>query len=141
MTQNELRNQELGRHEEKVDRNVERHQAMNLDEQKRGIAAANQNSTVARIVNIVYFLLSALELLLGVRVVLHLVSVNPENSFASLIDRLSEPFVALFTSLLQNPTFGEAGVLEVTTIIAMVVWAIVVGLMGRFIWLVLSRSR
>jgi hypothetical protein len=32
-------------------------------------------------------------------------------------------------------------VLEVTTIIAMVVWAIVVGLMGRFIWLVLSRSR
>jgi hypothetical protein len=141
MTQNELRNQELGRHEEKVDRNVERHQAMNLDEQKRGIAAANQNSTVARIVNIVYFLLSALELLLGVRVVLHLVSVNPENSFASLIDRLSEPFVALFTSLLQNPTFGETGVLEVTTIIAMVVWAIVVGLMGRFIWLVLSRSR
>ena len=141
MTQNELRNQELGRHEEKVDRNVERHQAMNLDEQKRGIAAANQNSTVARIVNIVYFLLSALELLLGVRVVLHLVSVNPENSFASLIDRLSEPFVALFTSLLQNPTFGETGVLEVTTIIAMVVWAIVVGLMGRFIWLALSRSR
>jgi YggT family protein len=140
MTQNELRNQELNRHEEKVDRNIEHHQAMNLDEKKRGIAAANQNSTVARIVNILYFLLSALELLLGVRVVLHLVGVNAENSFANFIDRMSEPFVALFTSLLQNPTFGTTGVLEITTVIAMLVWAIVIGLMGRLTWLALSRS-
>jgi hypothetical protein len=141
MTQRELRNQELGRHEEKVDRNVERHQAMNLDEKQRGIAAANQNSAVARIVNIVYFLFGALELLLAVRVVFYLVGVNAENSFANFIYTLSSPFVTLFESLLQNPTLGGTAVLEITTIIAMLVWAIVAWLIARFIWLVMSRPR
>ena len=57
MAQNELRNQELNRHEEAVDRNIEHHQDVNLDEKRRGISAANQNSSVARIVNIVAFIL------------------------------------------------------------------------------------
>ena len=141
MTQSELRNQELNRHEEIVDRNVEHHQAVNLDEKKRGIAAANQNSAIARIINIVYFLFGALELLLAVRVILHLVGANVGNGFANFIDVLSSPFVALFASLLQNPALTETAVLEVTTIIAMLVWAIVAWLLGRLIWLVLSRPR
>jgi YggT family protein len=141
MAQNELRNQELNRHEEKVDRNVEHHQALNLDEKKRGIAAANQNSSVARIVNVVYFLFGILEFLLVVRVILHLVGANAENTFAIFIDGVSYPFVALFASLLQNPILGGASVLEVTTLIAMLVWAIVAWLMGRLVWLTLSRPR
>lgn len=141
MTEQELRNQELGRHEEQVDRNIEHHQAVNLGEKKRGIAAANQNSAIARIVNIVYFLFGALQLLLAVRLIFRLIGVNPENSFASFIYDLSSPFVVLFESLLNNPTLGTSGVLEVTTLIAMIVWAIVGWLVGRLIWLILSRPR
>ena len=141
MTETELRNQELNRHEEIVDRNVEHHQAVNLDEKKRGIAVANQNSAIARIINIVYFLFGAVELLLAVRVILHLIGANPGNGFANFINVLSAPFVALFASLLQNPALNETAVLEVTTIIAMLVWAIVGWLVGRLIWLVLSRPR
>ncbi len=141
MTGNELRNQELNRHEEQVDRNIEHHQAVNLGEKKRGIATANQNSAIARIVNIVYFLFGALELLLAIRVVLYLVGANAGNGFASFIYGLSAPFVALFASLLQNPTLGGTSVLEVTTIIAMLVWAIVAWLVGRLFWLVMSRPR
>jgi YggT family protein len=141
MTENELRSQELNRHEERVDRNIEHHQAVNLGEKQRGIAAANQNSSVARIINIVYFLFGAVELLLVVRVVLVLVGVNAANAFAGFIYELSAPFVALFASLLQNPTLGGASVLEVTTLIAMLVWAIVAWLVARLIWLVLSRPR
>ena len=141
MAGNELRNQELNRHEEIVDRNIEHHQDVNLDEKKRGVAAANQNSAIARVVNIVYFLFGAVELLLVVRVVLHLIGANPGNGFANFIDVLSSPFVVLFSTLLQNPTLGGATVLEVTTIIAMFVWAIVGWLVGRFIWLVMSRPR
>jgi uncharacterized protein YggT (Ycf19 family) len=141
MTENELRNQELARHEARVDQNVERHQALNLDEKKRGIAVAHQNSAIARIVNIVYFLFGALELLLAVRVILYLISANPENSFTRFIDDLSSPFVALFASLLENPTLGATGVLEVTTLVAILVYAILASLVGRLIWLTLSRSR
>jgi len=141
MTANELRNQELARHEEKVDRNVERHQAVNLHEKERGIAAANQNSTVARIVHISYYLFGALEMLLMVRVILYLIGANPDNGFASFIDALSYPFVAVFASLLENPTLGTTGVLEVTTMIAMLAYAILALLVGRLIWLTLNRPR
>lgn len=141
MTDRELRNQELHRHEELVERNIEQHQAMNLDEKERGVARANQNSTIARIVNIVYFLFGAVLLLLAVRVVFQLIGVNAENAFASLIYGLSAPFVALFASLARNPTLGGASVLEITTLIAMLVWAIVGWLVGRLIWLVMSRPR
>jgi hypothetical protein len=141
MTANELHNQELNRHEEIVDRNIEHHQDVNLDEKKRGIATANRNSGIARIVNIVYFLFGALELLLGVRVIFQLVGVNAANGFATFIYALSAPFVALFASLLQNPTLTETSILELTTIIAMLVWAIVAWLVGRLIWLLMSRPR
>jgi hypothetical protein len=140
MTQ-QLRNQELGRHEEKVDRNIEHHQALNLEEKRRGIQAANQNSTVARIVNIVYFLFGVLELLLAVRFILHLVGANAGNGFASFIYGLSSPFVALFSTLLQNPVLSPTATLEITTLIAIVVWAIVAWLVGRSMWLVMSRPR
>src|SRR5215207_1147448 len=139
MTQNELRNQELGRHEEKVDRNIEHHQALNLEEKKRGIAAANQNSTVARIVNIVYFLFGVVELLLLFRLILQLMGADPASGFANFIYALSYPFVALFANILQNPAVGTTGVLEITTIIAMLAWAVVALLVGRLMWLVLSR--
>ena len=141
MTQNELRNQELGRHEEKVDRNIEHQQAVNLQEKVQGIKAANQNSSVRRIVNIIYFLFGVVELLLVIRVILHLVGVNADNGFANFIYGASATFVSLFASLLQNPTLGGSSVLEVTTIIAIIVYMIAAWLIGRLIWLVLSRPR
>jgi hypothetical protein len=141
MTQNELRNQELNRHEEVVDRNIEHHQTIGLQERKRGIEAANQNSTVARVVNIFYFFFVIVEALLFVRLILQLLGADPASTFAGFIYTLSYPFVALFANLVQNPTLGATGVLEITTIIAMIVWAIVAWLVGRLMWLVLSRPR
>jgi hypothetical protein len=141
MTQNELRNQELNRHEEVVDRNIEHHQTIGLQERKRGIEAANQNSTVARVVNIFYFFFVIVEALLFVRLILQLLGADPASTFAGFIYMLSYPFVTLFANLVQNPTLGTTGVLEITTIIAMIVWAIVAWLVGRLMWLVLSRPR
>ncbi len=141
MTENELRNQELNRHEERVDRNIEHHQAVNLGEKHRGIEAANQNSSVARVVNIVYYFFGALELLLAVRVILQVIGANADNGFANLVYGLSAPFVALFATLMPNPALGGASVLEITTLIAMLAWAIVAWLIARLLWLVLSRPR
>ena len=121
--------------------NLQHNQELNLHEQERGIAAANQNSALARIVNIVYFLFGALQLLLVVRVVLHLIGANAGNGFASFINGLSAPFVVLFASLLQNPVLSTTAVLEITTIIAIIVYAILAWLVGRMVWLALSRPR
>jgi YggT family protein len=121
--------------------NLERNQALHVGEQARGIAAANQNSAMARIVSIIYFLFGALLLLLAVRVVLHVIGANADNSFAGFVDGLSAPFVALFANLVQNPTLSATSVLEVTTLIAMAAYAILAWLIGRVVWLALSRPR
>ena len=121
--------------------NLQHNQELTLREQERGIAAANQNSSMARIVNIVYFLFGVLELLLALRVVLHLIGANAENGFASFINGLSQPFLTLFASIVQNPVLSTTAVLEITTIIAMIASAIGGWLIGRVIWLILSRPR
>jgi YGGT family len=120
---------------------LQHNQELNLHENERSITAANQNSSIARIVNIVYFLFGVLELLLAVRVVLHLIGVNADNGFANFVYVLSGPFVALFASLLKNPALSTTAALEVTTIIAMLVYAIAAWIIGRLIWLTLSRPR
>jgi uncharacterized membrane protein len=133
--------QEAVRHEQNMDRIAEQNQKINLAENRRAVEAANQNSAIARIVNIVYFLFGIVEVILGIRILLHLVAANSANAFANIIDTISYPFVVLFNTLVQNPILGENSVLEITTIIAMVVWAIIAWLIARFIWLVLSRPR
>lgn len=141
LTESELRNQELARHEESVDRNVEQHLALNLNEKQRSIASANQNSATIRIANIITFLFGALELVLAIRLVFRLIGANESNRVADFIYKLSEPFVSAFASLVENPTLGTSGVLEITTLLAMLVWAIVGWMAGRLVWLTLSRPR
>ena len=132
---------EVVRHEQNVDRMAEQNQRLNLEENKRAVDAANQNSAVARVVNVVYYLFGIVEVVLVLRVLLHLIAANSGNAFANIIDAISYPFVMLFTNLVQNPILGTTSVLEITTIIAMVVWAIVAWLVARFVWLVMSRPR
>lgn len=124
-----------------TENNVQRAESVSLHEKERVIVAANQNSAIARLVHILYYLFGILELLLAVRVVLHLLGANAENGFANFIYGLSAPFVALFASLLQNPVLSKTSTLEVTTIIAMVVYAILAWIIGRLVWLALSRPR
>ena len=80
-------------------------------------------------------------LLLTVRVVLQLIGANADNAFANFIYGLSTPFVGLFATLLQNPALSATSVLEVTTMIAIIVYAIAAWLIGRLVWLMLSRPR
>jgi len=121
--------------------NLRRTEDLNLYEEERAIAAANQNSAVARVVNIIYFLFGILELLLAIRVILHLIGANQSNGFAAFINVLTAPFLILFSTLVKNPALTATGVLEITTIIAMFVYAILAWLIGRMVWLLLSRPR
>jgi YggT family protein len=120
---------------------LQQNQELKLHEHERSVTAANQNSSVGRIVYIVYFLFSVLELLLGLRIVLHVVGANAENGFANFVYVLTASFVALFGSLLTNPVLSPTATLEITTMLAMLAYAILAWLLGRVIWLTLSRPR
>jgi|SRR5450432_727504 YggT family protein len=120
---------------------IKRSAQLNVEEEQRSIEAANQNSAIARIVNIIYFLFGLLIVLLGVRVVMHMLSANTGNGFADFIYGITQPFVALFAGLFANPSLGGTAVLELTTLAAIVVYAILAWVIGRVVWLALSRPR
>ena len=93
-------------------------------------SAAAQRTASYQLTAILWLILGAVEALLALRVVLKLLASNPANPFANLVYSLSNLFVWPFAGLTITPSAGGI-VLEIPTIIAMVVYA----LLG---WLVIS---
>ena len=81
---------------------------------------------------IVWTVLGVLEILLGLRFFLKLIAANPASGFAVFMYGITRVFVAPFTSLIGTPSFGGS-TLEVTTLIAMAIYALVFWLILRVI--------
>lgn len=96
-------------------------------------AAAAQRSFTYQITGILWLMFGALEGLLGLRLILKLLAANPSNPFAQLIYGLSDLFVWPFVGLTVTPSAAGI-VVEIHTILAMVVYAILA-------WLVISLVR
>ena len=104
MATNQPGYQETVRHEQNIDRIVEQNQKLKLAENHRAVEAANQNSAIARIVNIVYYLFGVVEVILVIRVLLHLVAAIVPSLFKSLYLILPMP---LPTSSTRFPTHSS----------------------------------
>jgi hypothetical protein len=78
---------------------------------------------VLKIDQTLWLLLGMLEALLGMRFFLKLIAANPESGFARFIYGLSDLFLLPFFGLTQTPS-ANGSVLEIPTIIAMIVYAL-----------------
>lgn len=96
-------------------------------------AAAAQRSLTYQIIGLLWLMFGALEGLLGLRLILKLLASNPSNPFAQFVYGLSDLFVWPFIGLTVTPSAAGI-VVEIHTIIAMVVYAILA-------WLVISLVR
>ncbi|HEX6800093.1 MAG TPA: YggT family protein [Ktedonobacterales bacterium] len=76
-----------------------------------------------RAAQIIYLILGILETLLLIRLVLKLLAANPNAGFTSLIYGITFPFVALFEGVFPTPQ-SNGSVLELSTILAMIVYAL-----------------
>lgn len=100
--------------------------------------AAERRMGLFHVNHILITILGVLEILLGIRFVLHLIAANPASGFAQFIYGLSAVFTAPFTGLVATPAAGGA-TLEVTTLIAMVVYALLFWIVMRIISLAGER--
>jgi hypothetical protein len=91
--------------------------------------AAERRIVWFQVSRIVGTLLGILEILLGIRFVLHMIAANPESGFSVFIYGITGVFVAPFNGLITNPRYAGA-TLEVTTLIAMAVYAL-------FVWVIM----
>lgn len=102
-----------------------REEALRLREEERRQAVARRDSVLQRVARGIYYLVGALEILLGLRFVLRLFGANPENPFARAIATLSGPYVVPFENLFGVPAFGGGGqVLDVNVLVAMAIYAL-----------------
>jgi uncharacterized membrane protein len=95
--------------------------------------AAERRLGYFQVTRIISTLLVILEILLGIRFVLHLIAANPNSGFTVFIYGITGVFVAPFTGLIGTPASGGT-TLEVTTLIAMAIYAL-------FIWVVIRVIR
>jgi YggT family protein len=93
-----------------------------------------------RITLFIYLVFGVLEGLIGLRVLLRLIAANPANTFAHLLYQITDLFLRPFATLVSNPTSG-AMVLEVTSLIAILVYGLVCLIIVRLVRLALYRTR
>ena len=103
----------------------------------RDVAAERRQSTF-QVTQIIWTLVGILEIALGLRFVLKLIAANPDAGFARAIYGLTQPFLAPFTALVGTPTSGGT-VLEMTTLIAMAVYALLAWIVSRVIRVATDR--
>jgi hypothetical protein len=84
--------------------------------------------------------LGIVEVLIGLRVVLKLIAANPESPFAAFIYTISGIFLFPFAGLVGTPASGGM-VLELSSIIAMLVYALLAWGIERIVWVSFYRPR
>lgn len=94
--------------------------------------------TMGRIGYFIYVLLGVLDALLIIRFALKLLAANPDAGFTSFIYGITGPFVAPFQGVFPSPG-TQSSVLEVSTLLAIIVYALIAWLIVSLISTMLSR--
>ena len=88
----------------------------------------------------VWLLFGLLEVLFALRISLKLVGANPDNTIVTLIYGFTALFLIPFVGLIGSSTVGGL-VLEISTMFAMLVYALIAWALERTIYLIFYRPR
>jgi uncharacterized membrane protein len=102
--------------------------------------AAERRLRFFQVNRILWSLLTFLEILLAFRFVLRMIGANPDSGFAVFMYGITGVFVAPFNGLIGTPSSGGSA-LEITTLIAMVVYALIFWGIAYVIRMVMDRPR
>ena len=95
--------------------------------------------TLYKVSQFIWLLFGGLEALIGIRVLLLLIGANPGNWFTAFVYRLSDVFLWPFRNIVANPAFQNY-VFEITSLIAMIVYALIAWAIVRLIWVLFYRA-
>ena len=94
---------------------------------------------IYKVTQFIWLLFGGLEALIGIRVILLLIGANPANPFTTLVYQLSDLFLWPFRNIIANPAF-QNHILEITSMIAMIVYPLIGWAVVRLIWVLFYRA-
>ena len=89
---------------------------------------------------LIWLLFGILEALIALRIGLMLIGANPASPIVALIYGFTNLFLFPFTGLIGSPTAGGM-VLELSSIFAMMIYALIAWAVERTVWLIFYRPR
>jgi len=102
---------------------------------------AGRRAMSIKLTRAIYFIFGLIEALLLIRFVLKALGANAEAGFAQLVYGITGPLVAPFLGLFGTPQAASGATLELHTLIALVVYALVAWLLARAAWLLFGEGR
>ncbi len=113
---------------------VDRHEAVAYD------PFESRRVTARRITQLIYWVFGLIEGLIAIRFVLKALGANPSAGFAEFIYGITGIFVAPFAGLFGTPQ-AQGSVLELNSIVALVVYALIAWLLARLTWILVGETR
>lgn len=87
--------------------------------------AYQKKKVIFRAYQVIWYILGVIEVLLAFRIVLKALAANPTSGFTSFIYALSDPFALPFAGIFGIVASRSGNVVEWSTFVAMIVYAIV----------------
>ena len=87
---------------------------------------------------LIWLLLGILEALIALRIGLKLIGANPDSLIVTMIYGFTSLFLFPFTGLINSPTVGNM-VLELSSMFAMLIYALIAWVVERVVWLIFYR--
>jgi hypothetical protein len=101
-------------------------------------ASAEHRALVARVTQVLWLLFGFLIALIGMRVLLKLIGANPGAFFAQLVYGVTDLLLWPFAGLTPTPGVG-AFQFEISSFIAMLVYALIAWALTRLVWVLFHR--
>ena len=102
---------------------------------------ASRRATSTRAVQTIYLVFGLIEGLLLIRFFLRALAANAEAGFAQAIYAITGLLVAPFIGLFGTPQIAPGAALELSTVIALIVYGVIGWLLARAAWLIFGESR
>lgn len=99
-----------------------------------------RRTALYRVGQLIWLVVGIVEGLIAIRFALRLFGANPNAGFAQLIYGLTAPLVAPFVGLFGTPSF-EGSAFEFTSLVAMVVYALLAWVIFKIVLMFLSETR
>jgi YggT family protein len=101
---------------------------------------ANKRMAAHRVTQLIYWVFGLILGLIAIRFVLKALGANPSAGFAEFIYGITYPLVLPFVGLFGTPQ-AQGSVLEIHSIVALIVYALLAWLLAKLAWIVVGESR